>query len=104
MAILRPLVKPTIVKKRTKKFIQHQSDVKMKHKWWKPRGTSCRVHRRFKGQILMPNSGYVSNKKAKCMLSSGFQKCLVHEVKEPKVLLTMSLSSKNCKAIVGGTA
>ncbi|XP_044776563.1 60S ribosomal protein L32-like [Neomonachus schauinslandi] len=112
MATLRPLVKPKIVKKRTKKFIQHQSDryVKIKHNWWKPRGIDNRVHRRFKGQNLMPNIGYENNKKTKHMLPSGFQKFLIHNVKELEVLLMCnksycaeiahSVSSKNHKAIV----
>ncbi|CAD7680243.1 unnamed protein product [Nyctereutes procyonoides] len=110
MAALRPLVKPKIVKKRTKEFIQHryvhkfiQSDryVKFKHNWWKPRGIDNRVHRRFKGQILMPNIGCGSNKKTKHFL--------VHNVKELEVLLMCNKSycaeiahnvSKNPKAIV----
>ncbi|VTJ63716.1 Hypothetical predicted protein [Marmota monax] len=89
MAALRPLVKPKIIKKRTKKFIRHQSDryVKIKRNWRKPRGIDNRVRRRFKGQILMPNIGYGSNKKTKHMLPSGFRKFLVHNVKELEVLL-----------------
>ncbi|KAH0517784.1 60S ribosomal protein L32 [Microtus ochrogaster] len=109
MAALRPLVKPKIVKKRTKKFIRHQSDlyVKIKRNWRKPRGIDNRVRRRFKGQILMPNIGYGSNKKTKHMLPSGFWKFLV---KELEVLLMCNksycaeiahnVSSKNRKAIV----
>ncbi|XP_045661666.1 60S ribosomal protein L32-like isoform X3 [Ursus americanus] len=112
MAALRPLVKPKIIKKRTKKFIWHQSDryVKIKRNWQKPRGTDKRVRRRFKGQILMPNIGYRSNKKTKHTLPSGFRKFLVHSVKELEVLLTCnkshraeithSVSSKNRKATV----
>ncbi|XP_045695908.1 60S ribosomal protein L32-like [Phyllostomus hastatus] len=112
MAALRPLMKPRIVKKRTKKFIQHQSDcyVKIKWNWWKPRGIDNRVHRRCKSQILMPNIGYGSNKKTKHMLPSGFQKFLVHNVKELEVLLmchtsycaeiAYNVSLKNCKANV----
>ncbi|EHH51125.1 hypothetical protein EGM_10455 [Macaca fascicularis] len=130
MAALRPLVKPKIVKKRTKKFIRHQSDryVKIKEQlalctdanppvcyflqrnWRKPRGIDNRVRRRFKGQILMPNIGYGSNKKTKHMLPSGFRKFLVHNVKELEVLLMCNksycaeiahnVSSKNRKAIV----
>ncbi|XP_032745761.1 60S ribosomal protein L32-like [Rattus rattus] len=100
MAALRPLVKPKIVKKRTKMFIRHQ----------KPRGIDNRVRRTFKGQMLMPNIGYGSNKKTKHMLPSGFRKFLVHNVKELEVLLMCSksycaeiahnVSSKNRKAIL----
>ena len=112
MATLRPLMKPKIIKKRTKKFIWHQSDqyVKIKRNWQKPRGINNRVQRRFRGQILMPNIGYGSNKKTKHMLLSGFQKFLVHGVKELDMLLMCnksycaeiahSVSSKNHKAIV----
>ncbi|KAK7821697.1 hypothetical protein U0070_003738 [Myodes glareolus] len=111
MAVPRPLVKPNIVRKRTKKFIRHQSDqyVKIKQNWWKPRGTDNRERRRFKGQILMPNIGYRSNKKTKHMLPKGFWK-LVHNVKELEVLLICNksycaemahnVSPKNRKAIV----
>ncbi|KAM8935703.1 large ribosomal subunit protein eL32-like [Lycaon pictus] len=112
MAALRPLVKPKIVNKRTKKFIRHQSDwyVKIKRNWRKPRGINNRVCRRFRGQILMPNIGYGSNKKTKHMLPSGFRKFLVHNIKELEVLLMCNksycaevahnVSSKNPKAIV----
>ncbi|KAK2103802.1 60S ribosomal protein L32 [Saguinus oedipus] len=112
MAALRRLVKPKIVKKRTKKFIWHQSDryVKIKRNWRKPRGTDNTVRRRFKGQILMPIIGYANNKKTKHMLPSGFRKFLVHHVKELEVLLMCkksycaeiadNVSSKNPKAIV----
>ncbi|KAM8928996.1 large ribosomal subunit protein eL32-like [Lycaon pictus] len=111
MAALRPLVKPKIIKKRTRKFIWHQLDryVKIKCNWWKPRGIDG-VRRRFKGQILMPNIGYRSNKKTKHMLPSGFWKFLVHKVKELEVLMMCNksycaeiahnVSSKNHKAVV----
>ncbi|PKK21010.1 ribosomal protein L32 [Columba livia] len=94
MPALRPLVKPKIVKKRTKKFIRHQSDryVKIKRNWRKPRGIDNRVRRRFKGQILMPNIGYGSNKKTKHMLPTGFRKFLVHNVKELEVLMMSNRS------------
>ncbi|XP_045667556.1 60S ribosomal protein L32-like [Ursus americanus] len=108
LATLRPLAKPKTVKKRTKRFIWHQSDryVKIKSNRWKP----SRVHRRIKGQILMPSIGYGSNKRTKHVLSSGFQKFLVHNVKELEELLMCSkpycaeiaqnVSFKNRKTIV----
>ncbi|VFV31552.1 60s ribosomal protein l32-like [Lynx pardinus] len=45
MATLRPLTKPKIIKKRTRKFIWHQSDlyVKIKRNWWKHRGIDNRI-------------------------------------------------------------
>ncbi|ELK38660.1 60S ribosomal protein L32 [Myotis davidii] len=112
MATLRPLLKPKTVKKRTKKFIQLQSDryVKIKRNWRKPRGIDNKVRRRLNGQILMPNIGYGSNKKTEHMLPSGFRKFLVHNVKELEVLLMCNksycaeiahnVSSENRKAIV----
>uniref|UniRef100_A0A803T2R8 60S ribosomal protein L32 n=1 Tax=Anolis carolinensis TaxID=28377 RepID=A0A803T2R8_ANOCA len=112
MPALRPLIKPKIVKKRIKKFIRHQSDryVKIKRNWHKPRSIDNKVHRRFKGQILMPNIGYGSNKKTKHMLPSGFKRFLVHNVKELEVLMMSNksycaeiahnVSSKNLKVIV----
>ncbi|XP_034614323.1 60S ribosomal protein L32-like [Trachemys scripta elegans] len=112
MSALRPVVKPKIVKKRTKKFIRHQSDryVKIKCNWRKPRGIDNRARRRFKGQILMSNIGYGSNRKMKHMLPRGFKKFLVHNVKELEVLMMSNksycaeiahnVSSKNHKVIV----
>uniref|UniRef100_A0A2K5QXW9 60S ribosomal protein L32 n=1 Tax=Cebus imitator TaxID=2715852 RepID=A0A2K5QXW9_CEBIM len=98
MAALRPLVKPKIVKKRTKKFIRYQSDryVKIKHNWRKPRGIDNRVRRRFKGQILMPNIGYGSNKKTKHTLPSVLLTCNKSYCAE----IAHNVSSKNRKAIV----
>ncbi|XP_039104520.1 60S ribosomal protein L32-like [Hyaena hyaena] len=89
IAALRPLVKRKIVTKRTEKFIQPESDqyIKIQHNWWKPRGIDYMVHRRFKGQILMPSIDYGNSKKTKHMLPSGFQKLLVHNVTEPEELL-----------------
>ncbi|KAL8173736.1 UNVERIFIED_CONTAM: 60S ribosomal protein L32 [Gekko kuhli] len=109
---LRPLIKPKIVKKRTKKFICHQSNcyVKIKQCWRKPRGIDNSLCRRFRGQILTPNIGYGSNKKTKHMLPSGFRNFLAHNVKELGVLMTSNesycaqiahnVSSENQKVIV----
>lgn len=105
MATLRLLVKSKIVQQRAKKFIWCLSDwyVKIQCSRWKPRGIDNMVCRRF-------NTGYRTNKKTKHRLSSGFQKFLVHNVKEAEVLLMCnksycteiahSISSKNHKATV----
>lgn len=108
----RPLYKPKICKKRTKKFIRHQSDryKKLKPNWRKPKGIDNRVRRRFKGQYLMPNIGYGSTKKTKHMLPDGFKKFLVHNVRELEILMMQNrvyaaeiahgVSSKKRKDIV----
>ncbi|KAB0372228.1 hypothetical protein FD755_016020 [Muntiacus reevesi] len=112
MATFRPHLKPKITQKGTKRLIQHQSEqyVKIKQNWRKPRGNDDRVCWRFKGQILMPSISYESNKKTRYMLPSGFEKYLIHNVKEPEVLLmdkksycaetAHNVSSRNHKAIV----
>ncbi|XP_063371277.1 large ribosomal subunit protein eL32 [Cydia amplana] len=86
---IKPVYRPTIVKKRTKRFIRHQSDRydKLKRNWRKPRGIDNRVRRRFKGQYLMPGIGYGSNKKTRHMLPNGFRKVLVHNVRELEILM-----------------
>ncbi|XP_064634841.1 large ribosomal subunit protein eL32-like [Lineus longissimus] len=112
MGAIRPLVKHKIVKKRTKKFIRHQSDRydKIKENWRKPKGIDNRVRRRFKGQFLMPNIGYGSNKKTRHICPDGFKKFLVHNVRELEVLMMQNktfsaeiahnVSSKKRKTIV----
>ncbi|KAJ8299233.1 hypothetical protein KUTeg_000951 [Tegillarca granosa] len=86
---IRPLIKQKIVKKRTKKFIRHQSDryKKVRPNWRKPKGIDNRVRRRFKGQMLMPNIGYGTKKASRHVMPDGFKKFLVHNSKELEVLL-----------------
>eukprot|EP00745_Piridium_sociabile_P005360 TRINITY_DN1327_c0_g1_i1.p1 TRINITY_DN1327_c0_g1~~TRINITY_DN1327_c0_g1_i1.p1 ORF type:complete len:147 (-),score=35.17 TRINITY_DN1327_c0_g1_i1:81-485(-) len=109
---IRPLVKPTIVKKRTKKFIRHQSDryLRVKQNWRRPKGIDNRVRRRFKGQFLMPNIGYGSAKNTRHLCPDGFRKFVVRNVKELEVLLMQNrrfaaeiahcVSSRKRKSIV----
>ena len=80
---ITPASRPKIVKKRTKKFIRHQSDRydKVKQSWRKPKGIDNRVRRKFKGMYKMPNIGYGSSKTTKHMLPTGFRKVLVHNMK-----------------------
>merc|ERR1711936_898740 len=109
---ITPASRPKIVKKRTKKFIRHQSDRydKLKRNWRKPKGIDNRVRRKFKGMYLMPNIGYGSAAKTRHMMPSGFKKVLVHNVKELEVLMMSNktycaeiargVSAKNRKTLV----
>ena len=80
---ITPASRPKIVKKRTKKFIRHQSDRydKLKQSWRKPKGIDNRVRRKFKGMYKMPNIGYGSSKATRHMLPTGFRKVLIHNMK-----------------------
>merc|ERR1712205_283647 len=73
-----PSTRPTIVKKRVKRF---------KDSWRRPKGIDSVVRRKFRGKILMPNIGYGSNKKTRHVLPSGFKKFLVHNVAELELLM-----------------
>merc|ERR1712134_214606 len=78
-----------IVKKRTKKFIRHQSDRygKVKANWRKPKGIDNRVRRRFKGQYKMPNIGYGTWKNCKHVAPDGFKRFVVRNVRDLELLL-----------------
>lgn len=78
-----------IIKKRTKKFVRHQSDRydKVKEAWRKPKGIDNRVRRRFKGQIAMPKIGYGSNSKTRHLMPNGFKRLLVKNVADLDLLL-----------------
>merc|ERR1711997_380913 len=99
---ITPASRPKIVKKRTKKFIRHQSDRydKVKRNWRKPKGIDNRVRRKFKGTWVMPNIGYGSAKETRHMLPTGFRKVLVHNIKELEVL--MMQNKKFCAEIAHG--
>lgn len=91
--MVTPLVKRKIVKKRTKRFLRHQSDLfnridKKKYPTWrKPRGIDSRVRRREKGTAPHANIGYGSAKATRHLLPSGFLKFTVNNVKELELLL-----------------
>eukprot|EP00127_Corallochytrium_limacisporum_P000110 Clim_evm17s4 gene=Clim_evmTU17s4 len=107
-----PLKKRQIVKKRTKKFIRHQSDRydKLSQNWRKPKGIDSRVRRRFRGVYLMPSIGYGSNSNTRHVLPDGFKKFSVNNVQELEMLLmhnrvyaaeiAHNVSAKNRKDIV----
>ena len=109
---ITPASRPKIVKKRSKKFTRHQSDRynKLSRNWRKPKGIDNRVRRRFKGMYVMPTIGFGSAKTTKHMLPTGFRKVLVHNIKEPEVLMMQNkkfcaeiahgVSSKNRKVLV----
>lgn len=87
--MVQPLNKIKIVKKRLTRFNRFQSDRKLavKQSWRRPKGIDCRVRRKFKGALQMPNCGYGSNKKTKHMIASGFLKFIVNNVKDLELLL-----------------
>merc|ERR1712159_929236 len=81
--------RPTIVKKKTKKFKRHHSDrfIRVSESWRRPKGIDSSVRRKFRGKTLMPNIGYGSNKKTKHLFPNGFKKFLVHNVAELELLM-----------------
>ena len=90
MANPTPLLKKTIVKKRTKKFARHQADLFMRIRdssWRKPKGIDGRVRRRFKGQVPMPSIGYGSDKKTRNVHPNGFKSVVVSNVAELEMLM-----------------
>jgi len=101
---LTPASKPKIVKKRTKKFIRHQSDRydKLGQSWRRPKGIDNRVRRKFRGMYKLPGIGYGSAKATKHMMPSGFRKVLVHNIKELEVL--MMQNKKFCAEIAHGVS
>ena len=107
-----PIVKKTIVKKRTKKFVRHQSDLflRVKPSWRKPRGIDSRVRRKFKGSIPHPSVGYGSDKITRNVHPHGFKTVVINNVAELEMLMmhnrtyaatvSKSVSSRVRRAIV----
>merc|ERR1712176_414818 len=90
MAGPQPLVKRTIVKKRSKKFARHQSDLFIRIRnssWRKPKGIDGRVRRRFKGALPMPSIGYGSDKRTRNIHPNGFKSVVVNNVAELEMLM-----------------
>ena len=113
LQMVTPLSRPTIVKKRTKRFKRHQTDMFLRirdDKWRKPKGIDNPVRRRFKGCRLMPSIGYGSANKTKHMLPNGFLKFRVNNVRDLELLLmhnrkyaaeiSHNVSGRNRKVIV----
>ena len=102
---ITPATRPKIVKKRTKKFIRHQSDRydKVKRNWRKPKGIDNRVRRKFKGMYLMPNIGYGSAKETRHMLPTGFRKVLVHNVKVSRYGPHKSIKCRKLRILLEST-
>mmetsp|Transcript_28379 Transcript_28379/g.41932 ORF Transcript_28379/g.41932 Transcript_28379/m.41932 type:complete len:137 (-) Transcript_28379:49-459(-) len=90
MAGPTPLVKRTIVKKRSKKFARHQADLFMRIRnssWRKPKGIDGRVRRRFKGALPMPSIGYGSDKRTRNIHPNGFKSVVISNVSELEMLM-----------------
>jgi large subunit ribosomal protein L32e len=90
MAGPSPLNKKTIVKKRTKKFARHQSDLFIRIRdssWRKPKGIDGRVRRRFKGAVPMPSIGYGSDKATRNIHPHGFKTVVINNVGELEMLM-----------------
>jgi large subunit ribosomal protein L32e len=88
--MVTPLVKHKIFKKRTLKFVRHQSKDFMRIKnssWRKPRGIDSRVRKREKSQMKHARIGYGTNNKFKFVLPNGFLKFNVSNTNELELLL-----------------
>ena len=101
MAGPTPLVKKTVVKKRTKKFARHQADQFWRigrSSWRKPKGIDGRVRRRVKGAIPMPSIGYGSDKQTRNIHPNGFKSVVINNVSELEMLL---MQNRTYAATVG---
>merc|ERR1712098_287385 len=89
LKMVTPLNKVKVVKKKTNPFRRFESDrhIKVPNVWRRPKGIDCRVRRRFKGSLLMPKIGYRNNKRTRHLMSNGFRKFRVSNVKDLELLL-----------------
>jgi len=113
MTNVKPAIKRKIVKKRTAKFIRHQSDLFVrigKTTWRKNHGIDSRMRRRYKGNRPEVTIGYGTKATDRHVLPCGFKKFSVNNVSELELLLMHnrtyaaeighSVSSRKRKAIV----
>lgn len=84
-----PAVRRKNVKRAPKGFLRFASDMfgRMKKSWRMPKGLDNRARRRFKGNILLPQVGYGTNKKTRDLLPDGFRKCRVSNIKDLEMIM-----------------
>jgi len=84
-----PLDRPKIIKKRTNRFIRHQSDLykRLHMSWRRPKGIDNTQRRRFKGTQRMPRIGYGSAQKTKYRNPDGFYPFVVTNTRDLEMLL-----------------
>ncbi|KAH0486550.1 MAG: uncharacterized protein KVP18_002058 [Porospora cf. gigantea A] len=80
----------TIIRKKEKRFIRHQSDrfKRVSAAWRRPRGIDSAIRRKFRGQRPMPNIGYGNAKATKHMCKKdGLYEIRIFNIDELEALL-----------------
>ena len=87
--MVKPQLKKTIIKKRTKKFTRHQCELFkcIGTSWRFPHGIDSPVRRRYKGQKAMPNKGYGSDRATKYVHPDGFKHFPVYNAQDLYMLV-----------------